>query len=431
MAAFQLTPTTMRDDSATVSRVAAAGEIFRELGGEAVARAVIGRGGDLLDFFRGVSANLNGNALQLDRAAGLKLTEADVREYSISRLCMALLQNRAAHERQLPDPFDKNQDATRQEILGERTVRCFETSVAGSRLPWAVLARDYNSSAAPLGTSHGPATDALRARLPLARLGASMVMLPPNSGSFKVPRINGDVANVDFLGEIEATTDGAPTTGLVDLAPKRVGGHVDVSRTALIQGGREIDRVLERAFFAKVRAAIENGTINGTATNDDPLGVRATPGVTSVPGGPNGAALSWAHITDLVHAPAVSNVEELAPGFLVNPGTRRYLSRTQRAAGLAFMWDGGATPLAGTPAAVSTLVPSTLTKGTSSGNCNSLIYCADWGNLLIVLYGAPELTVDPYTRAHQGMVRLIFDCYVGVGLLHPAAFATMDDALLA
>ncbi len=421
----------MLDDSATVSRVAAAGEIFRELGGESVARAVIGRGGDLLDFFRGVSANLNGSALHLDRAAGLKLTEADVREYSISRLCMAMLQARAGHERALPDPFDRNADALRQEIVSERRVGCFESSVAGSRIPWAVLGRDYNASAAPLDTTHGPTSDALRARLPLARLGASMVMLPPNSGGFKVPRINGDVANVDFLGEIESTTDGAPTTGLVDLAPKRVGGHIDVSRTTLIQGGREIDRILERAFFAKVRAAIESGTINGAATNDDPLGVRATPGVGAVTGGTNGAALTWTHITDLVHAPAAVNVEELAPGFLVNPGTRRYLSRTQRAAGLAFMWEGGASPLAGSPAAVSTLVPAALTKGTSASNCSSIIYSADWANLLIVLYGAPELTVDPYTRAHLGLVRLIFDCYVGVGLLHPAAFAVMDDALLA
>jgi hypothetical protein len=420
----------MPADSQTISAVAAAGEVFREYGGERVAREVIGRGGDLLEFYRALQPNV-GDVLGIDRAAGLSLTEADVREYSLSRLVMTQLQNRAAHARQLPDPFDRNAELERQVIANDRRASSFETQAAGHRMPWSVLLRDFNVAQVPIGTNLGTqyTPDALRASLPLAALGATVIVLPARSGSFKVPAVTGDLATVAFLGETEAASEGQPSTGMVDLAPRRVGAYVEVSRVALAQGGRELDRILARVIFAKVRSVLEDRSINGDGTGGTPVGVRNTAGVGSVVGGTNGLALTWSHLADLVHAPAASNVDERASGFLVNPTTRKYLVKTQRAAGLPFIWDGGAYPLQGHRAAVSTLIPSTLTKGASSGICSSVVYGADWSNLVIAVYGAPELTVDPFTKYSEGQVRLVIDAYIGVGVLHASAFAKMDDAL--
>ncbi len=419
------------DDSATISAVAAAGEVFRQYGGERVAREVIGRGGDLLDFYRSLRAGVGTDPRSLDLASGLHLSELEIRDYSVSRLLLTQMQQRAAHDRPLPDPFDKNFDALRKEIANDRRAASFETEAAGNRVPWSVLMRDYNAAQTPIGTNLGTAytPDALRAYLPLAALGAQIIPLPPRSGGFKVPTVTGDLASVTFLGEIDATTEGQPSTGMVDMAPRRVGAHVEVSRLALVQGGRELDRILARVIFGKVRSVLESSAINGTGTGGAPVGLRSVGGVGSVVGGANGANLAWSHLVDLVHAPAVSNVLEVASGFLVNPTTRKFLSKTQRAAGLPFMWDGGATPLHGHRAAVSTLIPGNLTKGSSSGICSSVVFSNDWSNLLIAFYGAPELTVDPFSAAGEGKVRVIIDAYIGVGVLHSSAFAVMDDAL--
>lgn len=420
------------NDSVTISAVAAAGEVFRQYGGERVAREVIGRGGDLLDFYRSLQANAGTDPLALDRASGLLLTEADVREYSVSRLLLTQMQQRAAHDRPVPNPFDRNLDAVRAEIANERRAASFETAAAGNRVPWSVLMRDYNAAQAPNGTTLGTAytPDALRASLPLAALGAQIIPLPPRTGGFKVPALTGDLAAVTFLGEIEPAAEGQPATGMVDLSARRCGGYVDISRQALVQGGKELDRILARVIFGKVRSVLEGGAINGDGTANTPVGVRNVAGINAVVGGTNGAPLSWSHLVDLVGGPAANNVYETATGFLVNPTTRKYLSKTQRAAGLPFMWDGGATPLQGYAAGVSTLTPSGLTKGTAVGTCSSVIFSADWSNLLIVLYGAPELTVDPYTLATAGQVRVVIDAYVGVGVLQASAFSKMDDALL-
>lgn len=421
------------DDSSTIARISAAGEIFRDYGGETVARQVIGRGGNLADFYRSIGPHVGGTGLELDKRAGMDVQPVDVRAYSIGRLARTLMLNRQAHGMPLPDRFDKNQDETRAQLIAERYAKCFELELAGSRIPWSVLtARDYNASQAPVsptkGTEYTP--DALRSNMPLASLGAIMPVLPMKSGGFKVPVISGDVTNVTFLGEVASATPGNPSTGLVDFAPKRVASVVRVARQALLQGDAHLDAVLGRVIFGKVRNVIETAAVNGSGTGDDPTGIRATAGINTVIGGTNGANLAWSHITGLEYEPAADNAMETASGYLVNPATRRYLKRTQRAAGLSFMWDGGAQPLNGHRAAITTAVPSDLTKGTSSGNCSSMIYSADWQMLLIAIYGGVELEVDPFTEARDGIVRLIVNTYTAPGVLHPAAFSVMDDALL-
>lgn len=419
----------------TIARVTAAGEVFRDRGGEAVARQVIGRGGDLGDFYRAMAPRMGGSGLELDRQAGINTTEIDVRTYSISRLVRTLMQNRQAHGMPLPNPFDKNADVDRASILADMRASCFEIELAGSRVPWSVLtARDFSTAQAAaviptkLGTDY--TGDALRAAMPLAALGALMPVLPARSGGFKVPVITGDVTNVEFLGEVEAATAGNPTTGMADFSPKRAGGVINVSRQALLQGERATDEVLSRTINGKVSSLIQAGAINGSGTGDDPLGIRATPGINTAVGGTNGLALAWSHVIGLEYEPAIDNAFETASGYLINPATRRYLKKTQRAAGLPFMWDGGALPLNGHRAAVTTAVPNDLVKGSSGAACSSVIYSADWAMLMVAIYGGVELEVDPFTRAAEGIVRLIVNVYCASGVLHPAAFAVMDDALL-
>ena len=52
-------------------------------------------------------------------------------------------------------------------------------------------------------------------------------------------------------------------------------------------------------------------------------------------------------------------------------------------------------------------------------------------SVLMPIYGTPSLDVDPITKADQGLVRVFLHVYMGCGLLMPAAFAKMDDALTA
>ena len=96
------------------------------------------------------------------------------------------------------------------------------------------------------------------------------------------------------------------------------------------------------------------------------------------------------------------------------------------------IWVGGDRPLLGYRAGVSNILPGNLEKGTSGAVCSSVLYSADWSNLVIGIYGGGvDLNVDRITLAAEGKVRITAALLVGVGVAQPAAFAKMDDAIIA
>ena len=75
--------------------------------------------------------------------------------------------------------------------------------------------------------------------------------------------------------------------------------------------------------------------------------------------------------------------------------------------------------------ATSTLVPSNLSKGTSS-TLSAMIF-GDFSKMAIASWGGMELTVDPYSGATAGLTNVVLNAYLDCNLLQPTAFAVCKD----
>lgn len=76
------------------------------------------------------------------------------------------------------------------------------------------------------------------------------------------------------------------------------------------------------------------------------------------------------------------------------------------------------------------MLPSNLTKGTSTTVCSALAYSSNWSELIVGIYGGGvDIVVDRVTMADTGQIKINASVLAGVGLNLPAAFAKMDDAL--
>lgn len=442
---------TIAAPSRTAAELLAVGQLFRTYDGERHALDVAREGGDLAALHARIGASIRREqgVRAWDRAAGVSIDARSVASYSITRLIQTQMTQAAAHAAPLPNTFDRNNAEVIADLQRSRAAHCFEHELAsavpidcrmgsGVPVPFAALTRDFNvGTASEAGNLVASGTKDLTltpdATRPLSALQALGALMPGGfRQTFSVPKIVTDQTNVAFVGEVAAATEGGPASGLVTFAPKRVPALLEVSKQAVIQGGAAMDMVITRMLFGKVMQVIEDAAINGDGTGDNPTGVRSTSGIATVTGGTNGAQVAWSHILDLENGPALVNApESAASGYLVNAKTRRWLKNTQRASGLPFIWDGADRPLNGHRAAVTNNVPSNLTKGGSGAVCSSLIYSSDWSTLMVPIFGVPELSVDPFTKADSGQVRLILNVYVGCGVLLPAAFAKMDDALTA
>jgi HK97 family phage major capsid protein len=269
--------------------------------------------------------------------------------------------------------------------------------------------------------------DVLRNKLVLGQLGVRV--LSGLSSSVDLPR-KSTGSTIGTVTEIGSATESAPATAKVTLSPKRASAYVEVSKQAIIQSAIALEAMIRDDLVMGTAVLIENLAINGNGTSPQYAGIRNTTGIGTVVGGGNGLAPAWSHFVDLESACANANAEpDALAGYLLNTKTRGKLKQTQFATNLPMIWQNGAQPVNGYRALVSNNVPSNLTKGTSTTVCSAAIFASDWSMGVLGLFGAPDVTVDPYTKADTGQVKITINQFADFGVRQPGAFAKIDDLL--
>lgn len=272
-------------------------------------------------------------------------------------------------------------------------------------------------------------TDVLRNQLVMGQLGATI--LYGLTGNVDIPRKTSPTS-LGWLAEVAAAAETQPVTSKVTLSPKRIGGYVEFSKQSVIQSALAVEPMLRQDINDTYMDKFEDAAINGLGTSNQPRGIRNVSGIGSVVGGTDGAQLAWSHVVGLETAVANVNANPGAnAAYLVNTKFRGAAKQTLKAAGLPFIWGENNENLNGYRAEVSNLVPSNLTKGSSSGVCSSALFSANWQMLVLATFGAIELTLDDLTQAVNGMNRLVLNAFVDVACRRPADFAVMDDLLTA
>lgn len=229
----------------------------------------------------------------------------------------------------------------------------------------------------------------LRDALVLSAAGANF--MTGLVGNVSIPTYSG--STVGWAGEVDAASDGAGTFGEVELSPKRLTAYVDISKQFLIQDSVSAEALLRKdivdALSNKLEATIL-GAVEGDATK--PAGLFA--GVTA-----DTAAITFADILKMEQTLEEKNVGGNIK-FIASPAAKAVLRATTvggTKSDIRMIMDGN--EIDGIP----TLVTNGMTsKGLILGNFNDLVI-GQWGGI--------DLTVDPYTQAANGKIRLVVNAY--------------------
>ena len=228
---------------------------------------------------------------------------------------------------------------------------------------------------------------AVRNNLVATKMGADFV--GGLVGDVSIPQYAG--SNVNWKGETETADNGRGAFSEITLAPKRLTATLDVSKQFLLQNSADVEAILIRDLAAAVAEKLDK-TIFGAEGGDGnkPAGLFA--GV--------GAEKALAEVTydDVL---ALEEGVELANGsnymFLVNPKVKFALKGTQMANGLQMVFNGGE-------------IDGYKTISSNSVADKGMI-CMDPRELVIGQWGSYDITVDPYTKAADGQVRLVINAY--------------------
>jgi HK97 family phage major capsid protein/HK97 family phage prohead protease len=278
-------------------------------------------------------------------------------------------------------------------------------------------------------TQPGEFLELFRNRMKLFALGARI--LGGLTGPVTFPKQSG-AATASWVGENPGAdvADSNLLLTTVGLAIKTLQGSTSFSRQLLVSAlSASVDaEQLVRDDLSRVHAlAIDLAGINGSGSANQPRGILNTSGIGSVAIGANGGVPTFDHMVDLETAVVDANADVDVMGYLTTPGIAGKLKKTQEFSGTngVGVWRDG--QVNGYRAERSKQVPSTLTKGTSTGVCHAVLFGV-FSEVMVGEWGVLELITDPLRLKKQAMIEVTSFQMVDVALRHPEALAAILDA---
>ena len=265
--------------------------------------------------------------------------------------------------------------------------------------------------------------DALRAKSIIFDIGARR--MTGLVGDVAIPALNAKTTAY-WVAENGAPTEGAPTVRQITMSPKTVGCFVDLSRRLMLQSDPSAEGIFRGDMVAQIASAIDSVAINGGGSNE-PTGILQTSGIGSVALGTNGAAPTWASVVDLIKEVAIDDAEQGSRAFITTPQAAAKLRSVAKVSGTdsKMILDDRA-ELFGYRVISSSLVPSNLTKGTSSGVCSAMIF-GNFNDLVVGEWGSLDLLFDAYTGSSTGSMRVTAFMDIDVAVRHAESFAAIQD----
>ena len=216
--------------------------------------------------------------------------------------------------------------------------------------------------------------------------------------------MTGLVGNVSIPTYDGSTVGGAGTFGEVELSPKRLTAYVDISKQFLIQDSVSAEALLRKDIVDAISNKLE-ATILG-----------AEAGSTTKPAGLFNAVV--ADEADITYKDIVAMEQKLEEAnvsgnitFIASPYAKATLKTTAiggTKSDVRMLMDSG--EVDGYPVLVTNGMAK---KGLILGNFNDLVI-GQWGGI--------DLTVDPYTQAANGKIRLVVNAYFDAKPQRAASF---------
>lgn len=234
---------------------------------------------------------------------------------------------------------------------------------------------------------------ALRGKMTLVKAGARFI--PGCVGNMNFPVYSGKTAG--FVGEIADSIDITGENGSLNLSPKRLSAEVIMSKQFLTQTTPDVEATIREDILNALSEALEATILgDGAKTDLKPAGIF---------NGKTAAALTYEGLLNLEKE--VENQNFDVKHMIVNPAIKAKLK---------------ATAVGGTKSDVRMVMNGNEVDGITceSTTCSAGLVLGDFSELIICEWGGLDITVDPYTLASKGQVRVIASMFVDGGLRRPS-----------
>jgi HK97 family phage major capsid protein/HK97 family phage prohead protease len=397
-----------------------------DLGEEALGRGLS------IDEFRGELLESIGNQPLETPASVVDAPVKDQRAYSLSKMLRAQVTqdwSGAKLEQEMHQEIVKNTGKEGRGIYVPDFAWGARSGVMTTAATGAISGENVTDNFVPTIQRGDLFIEALRARQIMSGLGVTYMSGLTNR--VRIPKFSAG-ATAAFVEESGDVSDQSQTDAAVTLQPRTLGANATMSRLLMLESVPSIEQVVQNDLLRSLADAIEYYAIQGSGSSGQPTGLLNTSNVGNVDisVGTDVAALTWADITDLVKTVEDSNgiINQNALGWLSNPKVKAKLANTVKVATtdsimlLNDPWNN----IYGYRAEFTTNVPSNLDSGDGGADASAFIF-GDFSQLMVGLFGAPSILVDPYTASASGDVTINVHQEVDVAVRNAESFAITDE----
>lgn len=250
-----------------------------------------------------------------------------------------------------------------------------------------------------------PLTD----RLVLKEAGATI--LTGLTNDVEIPTYSG--TSVQWEEELAKAKDGAGEFDKFKFKPKRISGYVDISKQLLAQDSIGVERLIRETIAGAVALKLES-TVFGSHTTKAtmPNGF-----FTTLPEA--GGLLDWDKVVKMETDIDTQNALLGNLKYIMHPaliGKSKTTVKKEKGA-VGFIYDGGV--INGYPV----IATNAVAKGLQEGADEYGAIFGNWADFFVGQWGAIDLTVDPYTVATEGKVRIVINAYFDAGMTRKESFS--------
>ncbi len=249
----------------------------------------------------------------------------------------------------------------------------------------------------------------LEDKLVLREAGATI--LTGLTNDVEIPTYSG--TSVEWEEELADAKDGAGEFGNFKFKPKRISGYVDISKQLLAQDSIGVERLIRETLAGAIALKLEStifGNHKSKATMPDGF-------FTTLPTA--GGAMSWDSLVQMETDIDTQNALLGNLKYIMHPalvGKAKTTVKKERGA-VGFIYDGGLIN------GYQVLATNSIAKGLQEGADEFGAIFGNWADFFIGQWGAVDLTIDPYTVARQGKVRIVINAYFDAGIIREDSFS--------
>ena len=263
--------------------------------------------------------------------------------------------------------------------------------------------------------------DGLKDRMAIVKLGATV--LSDLVGT--LPLVGAGNMTAAWLAEGDTATVSKAAFSKVTMTPHRNAIVGAFSKDLLRQTSIDVEQIVWNKIQQAHAELLESAAIAGTGSSNQPTGILSTSGIGSVAIGTNGGPITWAKVVELETKVNAANGNRGKLAYLTNAKVIGDLKTIERASNTArFLLEGDR--INGYPIEWTNLVPSNLTKGTSTSKCSAMVF-GNFEDLYIGHWGGIDVVVDPFTLAENGDVRIVLNSWDDCVVAEPKSFAAVVD----